>query len=262
MNLAETMIKSAAMNGADIIKFQYWDPATLKPGPWDTDGRRQIYEKAALNRSKIGLLKNIVDSTGKIFMCSVFNPDLVATLRDYGDKIKIPGLEITNIDLLEEIASYNWTSIYLSTGTSTIEEIDKAIRILWPSTGRIILMHCVSTYPCPLENANMGRIKLLKEKFSDRKIVYGYSGHCPGIVDAIEAISKYEVSCIEKHFTTNNQLPGRDNQFAILPEQLALLRDIEYKLYCLKLPRTTHSYMLCEQEARDIYRGRWCNGKD
>lgn len=260
LTLAESMIRSAAANGASIIKFQYWDPATLKPGPWDTDGRIEIYKKAALNRAKVGLLKKIVESTGKRFMSSVFNEDHVFIIRDFSDIIKIPGVEIANIDLLEEIASYNWQEIYLSTGTATMQEIDNALKILWPSTNRIILMHCVSSYPCKPENSNLGRIDLFKKNFKDRKITYGYSGHCEGIADAIEAISRYRVSWIEKHFTTNRSFPGRDNQFAILPEELKLLTDLSGQLYDLRILETKSQYMDCEKEARELYRGRWCNG--
>ena len=46
MSLAEEMVESAKECGADVVKFQYWDPNKLKPGVWDTDGRKEIYEKA------------------------------------------------------------------------------------------------------------------------------------------------------------------------------------------------------------------------
>ena len=59
MELAEQMIKAAKAAGADIAKFQYWNPETLKAGAWDNDGRREIYNKAALNESKIKQLNSL-----------------------------------------------------------------------------------------------------------------------------------------------------------------------------------------------------------
>ena len=52
-SLAEEMISAASESGANIVKFQYWDPKYLKAGSWDNDGRREIYNKAALNEDKI-----------------------------------------------------------------------------------------------------------------------------------------------------------------------------------------------------------------
>ena len=59
ISLAKKMIGAAKKCGADFVKFQIWDPKFLKKGPWDTDGRREIYEKAALNVEKYKLLKDI-----------------------------------------------------------------------------------------------------------------------------------------------------------------------------------------------------------
>ena len=59
MSLAEEMIEAAKDCGADIAKFQYWNPSKLKPGPWDVDGRREIYEKAYLNDEKFLFTKQM-----------------------------------------------------------------------------------------------------------------------------------------------------------------------------------------------------------
>ena len=52
MDLASRMIKAAAENGADVCKFQTWSEKNLKPGPWDSDGRREIYKRAELDEKK------------------------------------------------------------------------------------------------------------------------------------------------------------------------------------------------------------------
>ena len=68
----EKMISAAKTSGANIVKFQYWDPKYLKDGPWDSDGRREIYNKAALTPEKVIELKEISESIGCIFLISVF----------------------------------------------------------------------------------------------------------------------------------------------------------------------------------------------
>ena len=82
----------------------------------------------------------------------------------------------------------------------------------------VCILHCVSTYPCNFENANLPRINSLKKLFKN----VGYSGHCSGIYDGISSI-QYGVKLIEKHFTLDQGLPGRDNKFAILPDELNTL---------------------------------------
>ena len=74
------------------------------------------------------------------------------------------------------------------------------------------LLHCVSSYPCPPEIVNLPRILALKELTEN----VGYSGHFFGVDDAIAAIG-YDLRIVEKHFTLDRTLPGRDNKYAFLP---------------------------------------------
>ena len=78
----------------------------------------------------------------------------------------------------------------------------------------MILMHCVSTYPLNPENVNLPKITRLNKKCKN----IGYSSHFFGIDDAVAATA-LGVEVIEKHFTTNRKLPGRDNKFALLPKE-------------------------------------------
>ena len=72
MNLAEKMIVSAAHNGADICKFQTWSVKNIKPGPWDTDGRKEIYKKAELSKEQHHYLKKICEKNNVVFLTSAF----------------------------------------------------------------------------------------------------------------------------------------------------------------------------------------------
>ena len=73
MELAKNMIISAAKSGADICKFQTWSEKNLKSGPWDNDGRREIYKKAELSEEQHFELKKICEENKVLFLTSVFN---------------------------------------------------------------------------------------------------------------------------------------------------------------------------------------------
>lgn len=116
---------------------------------------------------------------------------------------------------------------------------------------KLTLLHCISSYPCKEENANLPKINHLK-KYSKS---IGYSDHTQGISTAILAIP-FGLSFIEKHFTIDKSLPGRDNKFAILPEELSELKK-NIELY--KKVNIDHgeNYLTCEEEARKVYSRRW-----
>ena len=119
------------------------------------------------------------------------------------------------------------------------------------SRKNIILLHCISSYPLEPKNANLPRINSLK-KLSDR---VGYSDHTFGVETAKISL-EYGIDVIEKHFTLDNDLPGRDNKFAILPHQLKELSDY-IKLREEATVYHGDGYLECEQESRDIMTGRF-----
>ena len=112
-------------------------------------------------------------------------------------------------------------------------------------------MHCVSTYPCPPEKINLPRMEELK-KFTR---IVGYSGHYPGIDDAIAAMC-HGATIVEKHFTIDQDLPGRDNKFAILPNDMKALCDFRdnYEKMDIDLGLDLQE---CEIDTFENYRGRW-----
>jgi sialic acid synthase SpsE len=110
----------------------------------------------------------------------------------------------------------------------------------------------VSAYPCPFENVNLSKIEFLKKINCNDA---GFSDHSIGIEASILSLS-YNPSYIEKHFTIDNNLPGRDNKFAILPNELKRLK--EYIEISNKI-KINHGNDLqdSEQEVRKVYTGRW-----
>ena len=101
LDLAKKMIDQAKIAGCHFVKFQLWDPKILK-GPWDTDGRREIYNKSYLDKEKYDDLFN---SKSKDLQCfaSIFNEESFNILLETSNKlIKIPSLEAYDLDLIKK----------------------------------------------------------------------------------------------------------------------------------------------------------------
>jgi len=249
MDLAKKMILAAKKNGADMCKFQTWSEKNLKSGPWDFDGRREIYKKAELSYAKHLLLKKFCKKVGINFLSSIFSQRDLRLVKKVGiTEVKIPSHEIYNIKLIKE-ASKKFKKVYISTGASNWKEILNIKKYI--KRKNLVLMHCVSAYPC-----NVDKINLLKmEKLKNLSLEIGYSGHYQGIDDAVAAICT-GAKFVEKHFTINNKLPGRDNKFAILPSELKKLSNFRDKYEKMLIYRGLN-LQSCERDIYKNYRGRW-----
>ena len=116
---------------------------------------------------------------------------------------------------------------------------------------KLALLHCVSSYPCDFDVVNLPRIFDLEELSSS----VGFSDHTQGIEASVVSLS-YNVKFIEKHFTIDNDLPGRDNKFAVLPNELKKLKEY-IDIYSKVNLDNGSDYQKCEEETRKIYSGRW-----
>jgi sialic acid synthase SpsE len=184
--------------------------------------RREIYEKAELSKQDHIELIEYCNQIGIKFLSSVFSIPDAKLLKKLGcTEVKIPSFESRNYELIKYCGKH-FKTVFMSTGTSTLDEIKESKRHF--GTAIWYLMHCVSTYPCDYSIANLPKMISLK-KMHDR---VGYSDHIQGIDSAKIAIG-FGAQVIEKHFTIDNNLPGRDNKFAILPhELLGLTQYISY----------------------------------
>lgn len=249
MDLAKKMIKAAAESGADYAKFQSWSVKNLKNGAWDNDGRREIYEKAELTIERHVELINYCNSVNIKFLSSVFNIKDAILLKSVGlTEVKIPGFESRNLELIK-YCDENFETIFISSGTSTFEEMKYSISLIKKAT--FYLMHCVSSYPCDYDHANLPKM-LEFFKIHDK---VGYSDHIQGSDSAIIAIG-LGAQVIEKHFTIDNDLPGRDNKFAILPEELSTISRIIERSAKMLIDHGL-GYQDSESDSRINYAGRF-----
>jgi len=253
LSIAKEMISAAKESGADFAKFQTWSTKDLVDGPWHKDNRINLYKKAELSEDDHYELKEFCQKKKIIFLTSDFNKKYLNFLKSLKLKtIKVASMEITNFELLREMNKI-YKNIIISTGASKIEEIKKVFKYV--DKKKCVLMHCVSAYPTPAENINLPRIKILK-KICKR---IGYSGHMIGISDALGSLD-YNPDYIEKHFTIDKKLPGRDNQLSILPHEMKILSTYIKEHKKIKEYKGSN-YQKIEKEVRLNYRNRWSNLK-
>ena len=249
IELAKEMATKAAESGATYAKYQTWSVSRLKSGSWDDDGRRQIYEKAELSKDDHIELIEHCNKLNINFLSSVFSIPDAKLLVELGiEEVKIPSFESRNQELIE-FCDKNFKNVFMSSGTSTLEEIKKSISYFKSST--LYLMHCVSVYPGSYEIANLPKMIALMSLHDN----VGYSDHIVGVESAKIAIGEGAV-VVEKHFTTDNDLPGRDNKFAILPKDLSQLIESANK-FNLMFENKNKGFIKQESEVRKIYTGRW-----
>ncbi|MDR1317190.1 MAG: N-acetylneuraminate synthase family protein [Spirochaetales bacterium] len=229
---ARDLVMAAASCGADAAKFQcvYADeilhPAAGRvrlPG-----GDIALYERfRALERGRdfYERLKAITEEAGLVFICSPFGIQSARVLRDIGTPaVKVASPELNHFPLLREIASFG-CSIILSTGVSTLADIERALAALRENSGvglksDITLLHCVTSYPAPEEEYNIRVIPNLAAVFG---LPAGVSDHSrdPVLVPVLSVL--YGAAMIEKHFTLDTAGGGLDDPIALPPRAFTML---------------------------------------
>ncbi|MEK9183545.1 MAG: N-acetylneuraminate synthase family protein [Patescibacteria group bacterium] len=127
---------------------------------------------------------------------------------------KIASACLTHANLLQRVRS-NGKPVILSTGGSTIEQIERAVQLLGKED--LIILHCVANYPCKDREINLSIIETLQRKFAG--IPIGYSGHEIDIMPSIMAVT-LGACMIERHITLNRKMPGTDHQASLEPQEL------------------------------------------
>jgi N-acetylneuraminate synthase len=135
---------------------------------------------------------------------------------------KIASATLTDRGLLERLATTG-KPLFLSTGMSSIDQIEKAVSLL--DNENLVLLHTVSTYPAVDSDLNLSAIETLRERFPD--IPIGYSGHEVGVLPSLIAVAKFGAVCVERHITLDRASWGSDQAASLeLPGMVKLARDI------------------------------------
>jgi len=222
------LIRLAHKNGADLIKTQTYEPDDIvlkskdnrykiKGGLWDKKYLWDLYKKAqtpySWHKSAFKLAKKI----GATLFSTPFSVRGVEFLERHKVKLyKIASLENTDVNLIRRIAQTK-KPIIISTGASNFNEIKQALKIINKYHNKVIILHCVSKYPTPFNDANLSRIIKLKKYF--KKNLIGLSDHTNTIDTSLASIP-LGVATIEKHFKDSRRNKSLDARFSITPKEL------------------------------------------
>jgi len=233
MVLAKTMIDSAKANGADCVKFQSWSPSSLiakeeydRNQKYDDSPKKhfgslkEMVEKYYLREEQHYELKEYCDSQ-KIDFCSTpfseYEVDIL--LKCDVPFFKIASMDINNIQLLNYVADKD-RPVILSTGMATLGEIDNAVNFLSKNGCKeMALLHCISIYPPLFEDINLNNILMLQKAFG---LPIGFSDHSIGFSIPLASIA-LGACIIEKHYTTDKNLPGWDHEISADPGELLVI---------------------------------------
>jgi len=142
-----------------------------------------------------------------------FDTDSVEILETIKNPIyKISSFHVTDLPLIERVCKTN-KPIILSTGMSSIDEIDNAINLIRKYTEQFVLMHCISSYPTSDEDVNLSVIPMLRDRYN---CPVGYSGHERGIAICTSSVA-LGACAIERHFTTDRSMKGPDHASSVEP---------------------------------------------
>ena len=243
MELAKLLIDAAADAGVDYVKFQTFKAENLvtkeaKQAEYQQrnaqdDSQYAMLKKLELTQEQHYELIASCKQKGVRFLSTAFDFESVDFLHSLNLGVwKIPSGEITNYPYLKKIAQYG-EPVILSTGMSTNEDIDAAIKALCDNglkREQITLLHCNTEYPTPMQDVNLRAMQQMKDRF---EVKVGYSDHTPGIEVPIAAVA-LGAEVIEKHFTLDKTLPGPDHKASLEPQELkamvSAIRNIEQAL--------------------------------
>lgn len=253
------LIDLAKEGGANGVKFQTYKAEKItskfSPAYWDTTkestkSQYELFKKYdSFGQTEYEKLAVYCQEKRIDFLSTPFDDDAAEFLDPLVPFHKIASADLTNLPLLRRLARKN-KPILLSTGAANITEINWALQTLRLEGVRdIVLLHCVLSYPCNFENANLNMIDDLRRLFPD--VTLGYSDHTPPDKDMMVNLVAWlkGAMVIEKHFTFDKTLPGNDHYHAMDVQDL---REFRMKLeFTSTLLGSKHKHPLeSEKQAR------------
>lgn len=221
LGIAKQLIDVAADAGADAVKFQKRtidlvytkeDLDAPRESPWGTTQREQK-NGLEFDENDYSQIDTYCKSKGIQWFGSAWDLESQKFLRQFDCKYnKIASAMIVYDDLLKEVASEG-KHTFISTGMSTVEDIDKAVGIFREADCPFELMHCISTYPMEDTDANLRCIQTLRDRY---KCDVGYSGHEVGLAVSYSAAA-LGITSLERHITLSRAMYGSDQSASVEP---------------------------------------------
>ena len=213
MDIAMKMIEISKQCGADYAKFQLYDPEATSID----DPEREWFFQVAITREQTSEIVSTCKKNDIKPLFTAWDIQRAQWCLDEGvTEIKLASFHIIDMELLGFIAE-NFKTVFLSTGMSSIGDIEAAVKVLG-KVENLYLLHCISDYPAKDEDLNLRFMDTLR-KFTDK---VGYSDHSLGTAAPVLAVALGAV-VIEKHFTLSKHMPGTDHVLSADPEELKLM---------------------------------------
>lgn len=231
LDLAKKLIDGAVFAGCNAVKFQKRTPELCVPKdqwnierdtPWGRITYLQYKHKVEFGFSEYKIIDDYCRFKGIDWFASPWDSPSVDFLEQFKPVVyKVASASITDLEMLEKLHATG-KPIFLSTGMSTMEEIEDAVNVL--GVDNLMLAQSTSTYPCQLEELNLKVITTLKEKFPSVPI--GYSGHETGLAPTLAAVA-LGASFVERHITLDRAMWGTDQAASVeIGGMFRLVKDI------------------------------------
>lgn len=231
VDLAKKLIDVAADAGAQAVKFQKRTPdistpaqmkKTLRETPWGEMTYLEYRYRVEFDRDQYIEIGDYATLRGLDWFASPWDVPAVEFLEELNVIAhKVASASVTDLDLLAALAATR-KPIILSTGMSTMEQIDAAVDVL--GTENLVILHATSTYPLPPEEANIRMIQTLRAAYPG--IPIGYSGHERGLQISLAAVA-LGATAVERHITLDRAMWGSDHAASLEPTGFEhLVRDI------------------------------------
>ncbi|MFH1916014.1 MAG: N-acetylneuraminate synthase [Nanoarchaeota archaeon] len=264
IDLAYKLIDAAVEAGCDAVKFQTFitereisKHAEKAEYQKETTGKgesqMEMVKKLELPQEDFKKLQDYATKKGIMFYSAAFDFESVDTL----DALNVPCYkigsgEINNYPFLRYIAKKGRPIIF-ATGTSNIGEIEAALKVFHEEgIHDILVYHCITRYPAPVETANLRAINTIRTAFQE---VTGLSDHTTGITVPIAATA-LGIHAIEKHFTLDNNMEGPDHKASLNPTDLKkmvkAIRDVESAMGTGKIERTKEEIEVAKVARKSI----------
>lgn len=228
INIAKKLVDVAVEAKVDAVKFQTFRAESLvcknaQKAEYQmetTDKKETQFDMLKKLELTLDMHKELIEyckQKNVAFLSTPFDLESIDLLEQLGMEVyKIPSGEITNLPYLRKIGKLG-KKVILSTGMSTIQEVQDAVKVLKDSGSEdISVLHCNTQYPTPMEDVNLNVMQTMREAL---KVPVGYSDHTQGIEVPIAATA-LGATVIEKHFTLDRNMEGPDHKASLEPEEL------------------------------------------
>lgn len=265
LNTALNLARIGKDSGADSVKFQIiypeglYLPQLFNDGKYDKNEVFQMRQSMMMTDKEWGELSNFCQELQLPISASVFDVRGLMLLNSWDPPyFKIASCDLNYGELLREAADYG-RKIILSTGMSTLPEIEEAVNILHKCGHKdLVIMHCVSAYPCSTEDMNLAFISDLAQ-FG---FPLGLSDHTENSIAAVASLP-LGVKYIEKHYTYDRSAQGFDHSYAMEPHMLKQYVDDIRKAEQALMPKvdklTSVEQEISKRARRSLYAARDIN---